>query len=307
MSAEASFVSSPGIGPNIPHTFGIIADIGENSNANLTVTRLLGAANSINSGLLSGDISYASGCEATGCADWDAFQRMMSPLTQSMPFHISIGNHETYDTYGGVVAISSKYRFAGMPTPTSYKADGVFYYSYNVGPAHVIALSTFYPTEANPDYSASSPMTKWLVADLAALDRSMTPWVIVSTHAPWYNSNTEHQGDAEGMRKAYEQLFIKAGVAIIITGHVHSYERSLPVNDNKVDAVSGITHLNVGDAGADLYTKWLATPAWSAYHKASFGHGQLAIVNSTTALWSWYDHAKAAGAPSDSVTIKNKA
>lgn len=92
-SAEASFVSSPGVGPDIPHTFAVIADIGENANANATVTRLLTAfaAGQLNSGLLSGDISYASGCEAIGCKDWDAFQRMMDPLTRSLPFQISIG------------------------------------------------------------------------------------------------------------------------------------------------------------------------------------------------------------------------
>ena len=96
-------------------------------------------------------------------------------------------------TANGVVAISTKYRFKGMPTPTTYKSDGVFYFSYNVGPAHVIAASTFYPTEANHDYSDTSPMTIWLKKDLAAVDRSVTPWLIVSTHAPWYNRCDEKQ------------------------------------------------------------------------------------------------------------------
>ena len=81
----------------------------------------------------------------------------------------------------------------------------------------------------------------------------------------------------------------------------------MPVNNNKVDPVAGITHLNVGDAGADLYTKWLATPSWSAFHKATFGHGQLAILNRTTAHWTWYDHAQAPGVVADSVYITSKA
>lgn len=33
----------------------------------------------------------------------------------------------------------------------------------------------------------------WLEAELASVDRSLTPWLIVQFHAPWYNSNTAHQ------------------------------------------------------------------------------------------------------------------
>ena len=48
------------------------------------------------------------------------------------------------------------------------------------------------------------------------------PWVIVSLHAPWYNSNTAHQGDGEIMRASFEPLFVEAKVDAIFTGHVHS-------------------------------------------------------------------------------------
>jgi biopolymer transport protein ExbD len=63
-------------------------------------------------------------------------------------------------------------------------ADGAMYFSYEVGPVHVISVSSFYPTEANPDFSDNSPITVWTKADLASIDRSRTPWVIVSLHAP---------------------------------------------------------------------------------------------------------------------------
>ena len=115
--------------------------------------------------------------------------------------------------------------------------------------------------------------------------------MIVSLHAPWYNSNSAHQGDGEPMRVAFEPLFVAAKVDAIFTGHVHSYERSLPVNNKNVDTKNGIVHLNIGDAGADLYTTWLTTPAWSAFHKASFGHGQFSILNATHAKWDWHENS----------------
>ena len=42
------------------------------------------------------------------------------------------------------------------------------------------------------DYNASSVQYKWLAADLKAVDRSKTPWLVVSMHAPWYNSNVKY-------------------------------------------------------------------------------------------------------------------
>jgi S-(hydroxymethyl)glutathione dehydrogenase/alcohol dehydrogenase len=53
-------------------------------------------------------------------------------------------------------------------------------------------------------------------ADLAAIDRSKTPWVFVSLHAPWFNSNDAHQGDGEGMRQALEACHRGWGTSIII-------------------------------------------------------------------------------------------
>lgn len=35
------------------------------------------------------------------------------------------------------------------------------------------------------DYGRDSAQYAWLQRDLAAIDRSRTPWVIVGMHAPW--------------------------------------------------------------------------------------------------------------------------
>ena len=178
---------------------------------------------------------------------------MAAPLGALNPCHVNIGNHgtllkeieiiainrhltphpppslilllrflllpsETYDSANGVVAISTKYRFSGMPTPTAYNADGAMYYSYEAGPAHVISISSFYPG----GYGASSPLTTWLQSDLAKVDRTKTPWLLVALHAPWYNTNSAHQGDGEAMRAALEPMLIAAKADVVFTGHVHS-------------------------------------------------------------------------------------
>jgi hypothetical protein len=46
-------------------------------------------------------------------------------------------------------------------------------------------------------------------------------------------------------------------------------ERTCPVNNFKCDP-AGITHFNVGDAGASLYTTWLKAQPWSREYPFSF-------------------------------------
>jgi hypothetical protein len=283
LSQVYSFKSNPGVGPIFPYTTAYIADVGENNNANQTITNLLARMNNFDSVVINGDIAYASGCESTGCVVWDAFQRMVQPVTASKSFSVNLGNHECYDTANGITAISARYRYAGMPYPAGSQ-DDVFYFSWEAGPIHYISVSSFFPD----GYGANSRLTQWLQKDLAAIDRSKTPFVLVTLHAPWYNSNTEHQGDGEAMRVALEPMLLAAGVNAVFAGHVHAAEFSAPVANNQVDP-AGITHFNIGDGGASLYKKWIKNPAsWSLFRDATWGHGEFTVHNATHATWNWF-------------------
>ncbi len=82
---------------------------------------------------------------------------------------------------------------------------------------------------------------------------------------------------------------------------INRYERSLPVINNQVyPDGQGIVHFNIGDAGASLYTSWKPTPAWSAFHSAVFGHGELMISNATHAYWTWHRNQDAESKVMDS-------
>ena len=95
------------------------------------------------------------------------------------------------------------------------------YYSFDVAGVHVIMLGSY------TDFDFESPQYKWLEADLRKVDRKVTPWTVVLIHAPWYNSNTAHQGEKESddMKKSMEVLLFLARVDIVFAGHVHAYER----------------------------------------------------------------------------------
>lgn len=53
------------------------------------------------------------------------------------------------------------------------------------------------------------------------MNRSETPWLIVLMHCPIYNS----KGNAG--RAVYESWFVKYKVDIVLSGHIHAYERSV--------------------------------------------------------------------------------
>lgn len=100
-------------------------------------------------------------------------------------------------------------------------SDSNLYYSFEVAGVHVIMLGSY------TDFDPSSAQYKWLQTDLKNVDRSKTPWLVVLIHAPWYNSNTAHQGEAESvnMRADMEDLLYQARVDVVFAGHVHAYER----------------------------------------------------------------------------------
>lgn len=59
------------------------------------------------------------------------------------------------------------------------------------------------------------------------MDRTVTPWLLVLVHSPWYNSNTYHYMEGESMRVQFEKWLVAAQVDVVFAGHVHAYERSV--------------------------------------------------------------------------------
>ena len=79
---------------------------------------------------------------------------------------------ETLDGEEGFVAYEERFYF---PAEES-ESHSPFYYSYETGPAHVIMLGCYV------DYSSDSDQADWLIKDLAKVDRSRTPWLVVGMH-----------------------------------------------------------------------------------------------------------------------------
>lgn len=67
-----------------------------------------------------------------------------------------------------------------MQTPhAAARSPSFFFYSVEAGPTHSIFLSNYV------DYMPGSAQAAWFEADLAAVNRSVTPWITVNFHNPW--------------------------------------------------------------------------------------------------------------------------
>ena len=136
-------------------------------------------------------------------------------------------------------------------SPTSYtmsrdnfrpdNGNGLFWYSHDYGNVHFTWISTEH------NFTFGSPMYTWLENDLASVDRSRTPWLLVMAHRPMYCSGIQKHDDNAyeirklnysfltslyrrvqvGQRDAYEDLLHKYNVDLFITGHYHLCKRMM--------------------------------------------------------------------------------
>lgn len=197
------------------HTICNAGDLGQTDWTNTTLDHISKSGYDVF--LLPGDLSYADRLQPL----WDTFGRLVQPLASQRPWMVTQGNHEIEKIplihKQPFTAYNARWR---MPFEES-GSDSNLYYSFNVAGVHIIMLGSY------TDFDPNSAQYKWLKADLGKIDRAKTPWIIVLIHAPWYNSNTAHQGEDESvdMKKFMEELVYQARVDVVFAGHVHAYER----------------------------------------------------------------------------------
>ncbi|KAF2289733.1 hypothetical protein GH714_038392 [Hevea brasiliensis] len=271
---EFSFRTPPS---SFPIEFAVVGDLGQTEWTKSTLEHV--GSRDYDVFLLPGDLSYADSQQPL----WDSFGRLVEPYASQRPWMVTEGNHEIeifpiiYQE--GFKAYNARWL---MPYEESGSTSNL-YYSFEVAGAHVIMLGSY------TDFESDSDQYKWLVGDFGRIDRKKTPWVIVLLHAPWYNTNTAHQGEGESMRKAMEDLLYEARVDVVFAGHVHAYERFTRIYNNKADPC-GPVHITIGDGGnrEGLALTFKNPPSsLSLYREPSFGHGRLRILDEKRAHWSW--------------------
>ena len=288
------FTTPPRPGPDAPLRLGLIGDLGQTADSNSTLAHYEqhpGAAV-----LFVGDLSYADKHPLHDSRRWDTWGRFSERSVAYQPWIWTAGNHEV--EYAPELGETTAFKPFAHRYPTPYRASGSsepYWYSVKLGPAHIIVLSSY------SAFGKYTPQFKWLEAELARVDRELTPWLFISTHVPWYNSNNFHFMEGEPMRVQFEKMAVDARVDAVFAGHVHAYERSHRFSNIQYNITDGRctpvadrrapVYVVIGDGGnieglADELT-W-PQPAYSAFREYSFGHAVLDIKNRTHAYYAWY-------------------
>jgi len=178
--------------------------------------------------LVLGDIQYNLGQLVLG-SPYDKAFGTLNLITKPVP-----GNHE----YGTTNA---------QPYSDYFNDPAPYWYSYDVGMWHMIAIDSNCSKPAVGTCSATSNEGKFLLADLAADSSACT---IAYWHHPRYNSG-EH-GGATNMTWIWKTLY-NNNVDIVLNGHEHSYQRFAPLNASGVRSAGGMTEFVVGTGGKSHY------------------------------------------------------
>jgi len=171
--------------------------------------------------LMAGDNAYNVGTED----EWQraVFDPFATALRDSVLWPV-LGNHDIFTAdgapYRDVLTLPVNGESGGLPSGTED------YYSFDYSNIHFIALDSTHAAVRQP----GSAMLAWLADDLAA---TIKDWVIAIWHHPPYTKGS-HDSDAEPplieMRQNVLPILESGGVDLVLSGHSHSYERSMLID-----------------------------------------------------------------------------
>jgi acid phosphatase type 7 len=322
--------------PNRPTTLVWFDDLGRGSNdeawtwrhygrPSFNTTKSVGAlvqTGAIDAIYHGGDISYAVGYEAI----WDFFMDMLSPMSASVLYFTTVGNHETdfpntssfytgYDSGGECSVTALKMLPQPYTSPGKPSTVNNPWWSYSVGKIHFIGLSS------EQNFTKNSDQWLWLEADLKAINRTETPWVLFGAHRAMYLSSSWGPDNDEGeftpssdianmdlMVSNLEPLLWKYKVNLGLYGHMHCVQRQSAILEQQVvqkatmvkdhdgnlvathDDPQATVHYVVGTGGADLMTSVNPIrPAWNELVFFKWGYAIIEAVSNTELTFKWVD------------------
>jgi len=178
-----------------------------------------------------GDLVYPAGSrdryEKCYGAGWGQF------LDRTRP---AIGNHDLQDDAG-----DAYWDLFGSRAG----AEGSGWYSYELGAWHVVVLNSHCDRIG---CEAGSAQHEWLLADLAAADRSC---ILAYWHHPRFTSGPH--GPDPRVDPLWTAL-ADAGADLVLVGHDHHYERFAPMAADGSPDPAGVRQFIVGTGGAPLRT-----------------------------------------------------
>ncbi len=180
--------------------------------------------------------------------DWtDEFFKQAGELFSRVPFYPAVGNHEMND--------EKYFRYFNLPYDDAFR-------TMKKGNLRIIFVDT------NKEILEGSVLYRRLEQTLANCNEQ---WKIVVHHHPLFTSDmgsyrsslgaTGDKGDPNlfQLKKLYETY----GVDLVLSGHVHGYERTFPIFKNHIDTHQGVVYIISAGGGGGFnpkptYKEWFS-------------------------------------------------
>jgi hypothetical protein len=227
-----------------------------------------------------------------------------SPVISRVPMYPVAGNHETMsdDSFSHYKARLAAARSLGANSGNAGE-DGARWYSFDSadGLVHWINVDTELSSYGTAAQIAAQ--RAWLAADVAAINRTRTPWVLAQGHKGyWESPKTDWQ------TLGLDASFAAANVDAYFCGHTHNYQRSRAfVNEAASDKAcysagppavytdcAGTIGILAGSPGMNqgIGTRKLPKDV-ALVDIQAWGYGHLTVVNRSHLHWQWFQTATA--------------
>jgi hypothetical protein len=256
--------------PDRPFTFLVVGDSGT-VGADQSAVRDRMLSTPADFLLHTGDMVYPDGA----AEDFDPkFFWPYRDLMRHLVFWPCLGNHDAH-TDGGAPWRAAFY------TPANNPAGNENYYSFDFGNAHFVVLNS------NGNTAPGGAQYAFLDSDLAA---STALWKFVAFHHTIYSSG--HHGSRIDIRNNLVPLFDQHRVDVVLMGHDHDYERTLPLQgclsdpcagDQVVEPGAGTVYVTTGGGGGES-RPFETENTFTAYKEAAFHYTRVAVKGSTLLL-----------------------
>lgn len=135
--------------------------------------------------------------------------------------------------------------------------DDEAFFSHRYGDAEIFVIDSNLEDREKREPGFRARQKAWLDQALAA---STAKWKIAMHHHALISTDDDDYGNSwTGQSRGGDQviaaelqpLFEKYGVDLVFVGHLHTYERSWPIKNGKVDQ-NGVTYVQLGGMGGNL-------------------------------------------------------
>ncbi|PZR39890.1 MAG: hypothetical protein DI538_05735 [Azospira oryzae] len=187
-----------------------------------------------------------------------------------------------YEYFQGITQLAS--RVPIFPVPGNGEDDLYWYNQYHVLPENDgyytfhYGNAQFFMLNSNrpQDFSTEGKQYQWLEEELK---KSTATWKFVAHHHAPYSADDDDYGDSWKQKaetgdlaiRKIVPLYEKYKVDMVFFGHLHTYQRTLPIKDNKVSQQNGVIYVQGGGGGGNLEDfapsrAWFSAKTYRGHH-----------------------------------------